>query len=112
MDFFVVVMSLVAVVFRDLPGAIPRVLRVFRCIRPLRLINQSEHVKKVFDALFMSAPAIANVLFLGFFTVFLFSVMGGGLYMGQFFRCVGNGGEVSLHSMYSIMRLIQLHAGC
>lgn len=95
-DFFVVVMSVVALIFSDLPGAIPRVLRVFRCIRPLRLINQNENVKKVFDALFMSAPAIANVLFLGFFTVFLFSVMGMGLYMGLFYRCQAAGEDVEV----------------
>ena len=93
-DFFVVVMSLVAIVATVLPPAIPRVLRVFRCVRPLRLINQNENVKKVFDALFMSAPAIANVLFLGFFCMFLFSIMGMGLYMGMFYRCNAGGEDV------------------
>lgn len=87
LDFFVVVMSIFFAIFRDLPGSVARMLRIFRCIRPLRMINQNERIRFIFDALFLGAPEILNVMFLLLFLIFLFAVLGVGLYMGTFKFC-------------------------
>lgn len=87
LDFFVLCFSYLCVLISDIPGAIARSIRVGRAIRPLRMINQNERIQIVFNALFMAAPDIANVMFLGFFIMFMFAVMGLGFFMGRFYSC-------------------------
>ena len=51
------------------------------------MFNQNERIRFVFDALFMGAPAILNVMFLLLFIIFLFAVLGVGIFGGQFRQC-------------------------
>ena len=92
-DFAVLVMSDLAMFLKliGLDGLLPSSLimafRTLRVVRPLRLINQNERIQIVFNALFMSLPAILNVMTLLMFCLFMFSILGMGLYMGLFFAC-------------------------
>jgi voltage-dependent calcium channel L type alpha-1S len=92
-DFAVLVMSDIALFFKliGLDGVLPASLimafRTLRVVRPLRLINQNERIQIVFNALFMSLPAILNVMTLLMFCLFMFSILGMGLYMGLFYSC-------------------------
>jgi len=87
LDFFTVCISVFFEFLSGLPDGITRTLRVIRCLRPLRMINKNPRVKIVFTALQLSAPAILNVMFLGIFLIFLFSVMGLNIFMGLFWSC-------------------------
>eukprot|EP00656_Telonema_subtile_P003728 TRINITY_DN11687_c0_g2_i8.p1 TRINITY_DN11687_c0_g2~~TRINITY_DN11687_c0_g2_i8.p1 ORF type:complete len:2048 (+),score=517.82 TRINITY_DN11687_c0_g2_i8:88-6231(+) len=92
-DFLVLVLSDLAMFIQligyaaVLPSSIIMAFRTLRVIRPLRLINQNERIQIVFNALFLSLPAIMNVMTLLVFCIFMFSILGMGLYMGLFFSC-------------------------
>eukprot|EP00658_Telonema_sp_P-2_P084296 TRINITY_DN931_c0_g1_i5.p1 TRINITY_DN931_c0_g1~~TRINITY_DN931_c0_g1_i5.p1 ORF type:complete len:1358 (+),score=416.38 TRINITY_DN931_c0_g1_i5:162-4235(+) len=92
-DFAVLVLSDVAMFVQIigyatvLPTNIIMVFRTLRVIRPLRLVNQNERIQIVFNALFLSLPAILNVMTLLVFCIYMFSILGMGLYMGLFFSC-------------------------
>lgn len=92
-DFAVLVMSDLAMFLKlvgldgILPSSVIMAFRTLRVVRPLRLINQNERIQIVFNALFMSLPAILNVMTLLMFCLFMFSILGMGLYMGLFFAC-------------------------
>ena len=51
------------------------------------MATKNEKIQLIFGALYRSMPAILNVMFLGCFFFFLFSVMGMGFFMGQFYSC-------------------------
>jgi len=86
LDFFCVVMSYVAM-FGDFAGSYGRLLRTGRAIRPLRMINKSESMQLIFEALAKVFPVIGYVMVLAMFTTALFAVLGLHFFHGLLYRC-------------------------
>jgi len=85
-DFIVLVLSIMATVFADV-GSFGRVLRTFRTLRPLRMINKSPKMKALFTAAIQACEQAIQVAVLVIFFTFLFSCVGLSQYMSLFWFC-------------------------
>ena len=56
LDFFVVLVSVIALLAQDLPGLAP--LRMLRILRPLRLLAQHGGMRVILESLVDSIPAV------------------------------------------------------
>ena len=71
-------------------GKTLRVLRAFRVLRPLKMINKFEEVKVVVDALLMSLPSVVDVGVVCALLFLVFSIFGVTYLKGSFFKCIGS----------------------
>eukprot|EP00158_Paraphelidium_tribonemae_P009852 Partr_v1_DN28981_c0_g1_i5_m25133 putative Calcium channel, voltage-dependent len=65
----------------------PRLVRVFRAVRPLRLIHQFKGLRSVLDLLIESLRQIADSIILAMFFMFPYAVYGVVLFKNQFYSC-------------------------
>lgn len=65
-----------------------KALRVFKGLRPLRVISKDEGLKLIVSALLNSIPALGNVLMVSSLFLFLFAIIGLNLFSGMFYSCV------------------------
>ena len=68
-------------------GKIGKVLRLGRAFRPLRLLKRNEAMRTVIDALFGTLYPVAYVILFLLFTMWVFALLGMGLFAGKFFYC-------------------------
>ena len=93
LDGLVVCASVIAIVLSDSNLGWVRGFRVFRALRPLRVIKRVPELKTVVESLFRSAPTLGNViLLLGMFWL-IFGILGVQLFAGKFYFC--NDGNVA-----------------
>jgi len=62
-------------------------LRAFRALRPLRMINRSPGLKCVMDAIFHCMPAFINIGLVTGLVYLVFAIMGVQLWAGKFWSC-------------------------
>jgi hypothetical protein len=88
LDLLVLISSALGQSAQASSGSPTTVLRLFRTMRPLRMIQRNSHMRLIVTALFNSMPAILNgvILSLSFFLVF--ALLGVQLFRGQFRSCV------------------------
>jgi hypothetical protein len=97
LDFFIVVTSILALPANTLLSgncnasddvfAKFRILRTFRALRPLRMINRAPGLKCVVDAIFKCIPAFINIGLVTFLVYLVFAIMGVQLWAGKFWSC-------------------------
>ena len=87
LDFFIVMSSILSISFEGLGLNFLKVLRLFRILRPLRLISRNKQLKLAIISLLKSIPAIINLLFIVGFFIFLMGILGMTLFKGKFFNC-------------------------
>ncbi len=62
-----------------------------RALRPVRIAARLEGVRVVVLAIFMAAPAVAEVFLVASLFYFIFGVLGVNLFAGKFFMCTSQG---------------------
>ena len=65
-----------------------KILRVIRCLRPLRIICRSEGLKLAVNSLFKAIPAIGNGMMVCGLVVLIYSIAGISFFKGKFKKCV------------------------
>eukprot|EP00854_Cymbomonas_tetramitiformis_P007283 gene7283-8672_t len=65
-------------------------LRVFRAVRPLRVISRSRGVRIVIYSLVQSLAAMFHVMIVCFLFFFIFGILGVQLFAGTFYKCAIN----------------------
>jgi len=100
LDFFIVVTSVLALPSNAIlgggdnsPVASLRVLRTFRALRPLRMINRAPGLKVVVDAIFVCLPSFISIALVTSVVYLVFAIMGVQLWSGKFWSC--NDGDVA-----------------
>ena len=86
LDFLIVVVSLVEVVFLQELKAV-KAFRLLRALRPLRFISQNMSMRVVVKALFQSILALLNVMIVILIIWLLFAILGVSLFGGKFYSC-------------------------
>eukprot|EP01052_Picozoa_sp_SAG31_P013695 SAG31_NODE_830_length_11688_cov_35.424023_1_plen_1846_part_00 len=89
-DLLVVFGSTVDLLLRsvyDSSGAGFIVLRAFRMLRPLRLINHNPGMKVIVNTVTKCIPLVVGVTILVLVVMFVFAVLGVGFFAGSFLRC-------------------------
>jgi hypothetical protein len=89
-DFVVVVGCTVDVLLKASVGATGAgfvVLRVFRVLRPLRLVKHNPGMKVIVNTVARCIPVFASLLILVLLVMFVFAVLGVGFFAGTFWQC-------------------------
>lgn len=68
-------------------GSFLRIIRLIRCVRPLRLLNKNESIRAVINAVAESLPSVFYVVLLYFFLTITFAILGMQLFMAKFDEC-------------------------
>jgi len=84
LDFFIVVVSLIALTDQDWV----KPLKAFRALRPLRLVSRYENLKITVATLFESIPAMASLITVAMLFFVVFGILGLELYSGRLGKCV------------------------
>eukprot|EP01052_Picozoa_sp_SAG31_P011849 SAG31_NODE_681_length_12844_cov_31.703021_6_plen_681_part_00 len=93
LDAVIVVMSIVSLSLSGSGFNWVRTFRVFRALRPLRVIQRLPELRIVVSSLFQSLPTLANVLLvLGIFWI-IFGILFVQLYKGRLWFCSVNGDQ-------------------
>eukprot|EP01047_Picozoa_sp_COSAG01_P045172 COSAG01_NODE_4141_length_5297_cov_78.284973_1_plen_758_part_00 len=90
LDFSVVVVGLIDITVYLVIGShnsATRVLRLFRVLRPLRLVKRNQGMVVIVNALIACIPSIASVVGLVALLYVVFAIVGMHLFMGLFFGC-------------------------
>ena len=84
LDFFVVVVSIVDLVFPSGGQALKslKALRALRALRPLRMVSRNQGLKLVVNALFSACPAMINVMLVCGVFVLIFAILGINFFKG------------------------------
>merc|ERR1712159_904189 len=67
--------------------SILKICRMFRALRPLRAVSRLPGLKRVVNVLILSLAPIGTTLIIVGVFFFLFAVLGGQLFAGQFYYC-------------------------
>lgn len=62
-------------------------MRLFRVLRPLRLIARNDSLKIAINALILSVPKLANLLLVCLIFFLMFGIFGVNFFKGSFFSC-------------------------
>ena len=84
-DLIIVLSSSLAFLDQDI--GFLKVVRMFRVLRPLRLVNRFPQMRIAIESIFQSVPQYSNLLLIIFMTNFLFSILGTSLFKGKFSKC-------------------------
>jgi hypothetical protein len=85
LDFFIVICSVIDLLFTNVHLPFIKVLRLLRTLRPLRFISHNVGLKMIVIALFESIGPIANVLIVVFLVWLMFAILGVNLWAGKMF---------------------------
>lgn len=64
-----------------------KVIRLFRVLRPLRVISRNEGLKISIQALIISIPSVFNVIMITFLFFLIFGIVGVNYLKGMYYRC-------------------------
>jgi hypothetical protein len=84
LDFFIVVSSIIDLIFDDINVPVIKILRLLRTLRPLRFISHNSGMKVVVEALIQSVGHIFNVLIVVLVVWLMFAILGVNLLGGKF----------------------------
>ena len=87
LDFFVVVVSIVDLVFSGSGLTFLKALRALRALRPLRLVRRLQGMRVVVESLVKAMPQILNVLLISLLFFVIFGVVGVTMFKGLFYQC-------------------------
>ena len=87
MDFFIILISTISFLPFDQNYNVVKVLRIFRVLRPLRLVNRFPFMRIAIESIFTSVPQYANLLMIIIMQILLFSILGTALFKGKFDLC-------------------------
>ena len=87
LDGFIVLTSVLSILFNDPRLTIVRSFRMMRALRPLRMIRRLRGMQLVVATLVQSLPQVMNVLLFGLFQFVVFGILGVQLFGGKFWRC-------------------------
>jgi len=73
--------------FVDIKLSFFKVIRLFRVLRPLRVISRNEGLKISIQALIISIPAVFNVIIITFLFLLIFGIVGVNYLKGKYYRC-------------------------
>jgi hypothetical protein len=88
-DFIVILSALISLIPNDNTASFKalKLLRTFRVLRPLRMVQRHKGLKVAIIALFKSLPQIANLSLIYYFLMFLFGILYKTLFGGMFKHC-------------------------
>ena len=82
-DFLIALSSSLS--FLDLPNiGFLKVVRMFRVLRPLRLVNRFPQMRIAIESILQSVPQYTNLIMILLLSNFLFSILGTSLFKGKF----------------------------
>eukprot|EP01052_Picozoa_sp_SAG31_P028163 SAG31_NODE_2695_length_5236_cov_2.505651_1_plen_926_part_00 len=88
LDFVVITTgALSEVLSGDTMAEAANIFRLFRLLRPLRLLNKIEGMRVIIEALVNSAGGLLGVILLGMVFYLMFAILGVSLFAGKFYRC-------------------------
>ena len=87
LDFFIVITSLVDMIFANVDLPFIKILRLLRILRPLRFISHNLNMKIVVIALLESVSAIFNVIIVVLLIWLMFAILGMSLLGGRLGYC-------------------------
>ena len=87
LDFFIVVTSIIDLIFDGIDFPVIKILRLLRTLRPLRVISHNSGMKIVVAALIESVGHILNVLIVVLVVWLMFAILGVNLFGGKFQHC-------------------------
>lgn len=88
LDFIVITTGLLSTVLHGTAFAeAANIFRLFRLLRPLRLLNKIEGMRVIIEALVNSAGGLLGVILLGMVFYLMFAILGVSLFAGKFYRC-------------------------
>jgi hypothetical protein len=81
-------------IFSEANLSIFKILRVFRVLRPLRLVSRSDSLKIAINALVLSLPKLGNLFLVSLVFYVMYGVLGTNIFKGAYYSCnistVGN----------------------
>jgi hypothetical protein len=86
-DFTIVVFSLFSLFPFFGNYSLFKIIRMVRLFRPLRIISRNENLKLSIQALVVSIPAIASLMVIVVFVMFIFAIVSVNLFKGKSFYC-------------------------
>mgnify|MGYP001617509467 FL=1 len=87
LDFITVLVALISLAITSVDVSFLKVLRTFRAVRPLRVINRNRGLKMVVITLLESLKGIANVAMITLLIWLVFAILGTQLYGGRLYTC-------------------------
>ena len=87
LDFFIVITSLIDLIFTNINLPFLKVLRLLRTLRPLRFISHNIGMKMIVITLFESVGPVINVLIVILIVWLMFAILGVNLFEGKFNKC-------------------------
>jgi hypothetical protein len=87
LDFMIVAVSIFSVVFSEYELGFLKALRLFRILRPLRLISRNKSLKMAINSLINSIPDIVNLLIITTFFILMLGILCTTLLAGKFYGC-------------------------
>jgi hypothetical protein len=87
LDFMIVAVSIFSVVFSEYELGFLKALRLFRILRPLRLISRYKSLKMAINSLINSIPDIVNLLIITTFFILMLAILCTTLLAGKFYGC-------------------------
>ncbi|KAG1653438.1 hypothetical protein FOA52_010471 [Chlamydomonas sp. UWO 241] len=105
LDLFVVVVQVLVLILEAVTKNSNlvwlRAFRAIRALRPVRAAAQIEGIRVVVLAMFLAAPAVAEVMLVATLFYFIFAVLGVELFMGKFFLCSSDGNQLDPYYLLS-----------
>jgi hypothetical protein len=90
MDFTIVITSLLSASLPTLNLNVLKVIRLFRILRPLKLIAKNDGLKVSIQALMISIPNILNLLLISSLFFLIFMIIGVNFFKGLLYYCNDN----------------------
>ena len=90
LDFFIVISSLIDLIFSGVNVPVIKILRLLRTLRPLRFISHNNSMKTVVIALLESVGHIFNVVVVVIIVWLMFAILGVSLFGGKLNYCSKN----------------------
>jgi len=87
LDFFIVLISIFSIIFRDYNLTYLKVLRMLRVMKPLRMLTMMRSLRLAIVSLFKSIPDILNLLLICTFFIFMLAILSMTLLKGKFYYC-------------------------
>ena len=87
LDFFIVLISIFGIVFKDYNLTYLKVLRMLRVMKPLRMLTMMRSLRLAIVSLFKSIPDIVNLLLICTFFIFMLAILSMTLFKGKFYHC-------------------------
>ena len=70
------------------------IFKMFRVLRPLRLISRNNGLKTAVVALFMAIPNIISIITIVLLFFLIFGIIGVNYFKGTFFYCIAGGSSL------------------